>query len=67
MIEQIQYMIDVRRDALKQGKSVLQPLDAYGNSDYKREPLVFNTRTEAMAHKAANKNQLFSVYVGNNV
>jgi hypothetical protein len=67
MIEQIQYMIDVRRDALKQGKSVLQPLDAYGNSDYKREPLVFNTRTEALAHKAANKHQLFSVYVGNNV
>lgn len=67
MMEQIQYIIDVRRDALKQKKSVLQPLDAYGNSDYRKEPLVFNTRTEALAHKAANKNVLFSVYMGDNL
>jgi hypothetical protein len=64
MIEQIRYMIDIRRDALKQGKSVLQLLDKYGNSDYKKGPLVFNTRTEALAHQKANKNILFSVYFG---
>lgn len=67
MIEQIRYCIDVRRAALKQGRSLLQPLDAYGNSDYKKEPLVFNTRTEALAHKAANKNILFSLYLGDNL
>jgi hypothetical protein len=57
-------MIDIRRDALKQGKSILQPLDAYGNSDYKKEPLVFNSREDALAHQKANKNILFSVYFG---
>lgn len=67
MIEQIQYMIDVRRAALKQKKSVLQHLDAYGNSDYRKEPLVFNTRTEALAHKENNKHQLFSLYLGENI
>ena len=67
MIEQIQYCIDVRRAALKQGRSLLQPLDAYGNSDYKKEPLVFNTRTEALAHKENNKHQLFSVYLGDKI
>jgi hypothetical protein len=67
MIEQIRYMIDIRRDALEQKKTVLQPLDKYGNSDYKKEPLVFNTRTEAIAHQKANKNILFIAYFGDNL
>jgi hypothetical protein len=55
MIEQIRYMIDIRRAALAQGKSVLQPLDRRGNINHAAEPLLFNSREDALAHQKANR------------
>lgn len=65
MIEdQIRYTQDLRRAALKQGRSVLQPLDRHGNINHAAEPLIFNTREDALAHQRANRHTLYSLYVG---
>ena len=46
--DQIRYTQDIRRAALKQGKSVLQPLDKRGNINHAAEPLIFNSREDAL-------------------
>ena len=65
MIEdQIRYTQDIRRAALAQGKSVLQPLDKRGNINHAAEPLIFNSRDDALAHQKANRHTLYSLYAG---
>lgn len=62
--DQIRYTQDIRRAALKQCKSVLQPLDKRGNINHAAEPLIFNTREDALAHQRANRRTLYSLYAG---
>jgi hypothetical protein len=65
MIEdQIRYVSDLRRAALAQGKPVLQPLDKRGNINWSAEPLLFNSREDALAHQKANRHTLYSLYAG---
>jgi hypothetical protein len=62
--DQIRYTQDIRRAALKQGRSVLQPLDKRGNINHAAEPLIFNNRDDALAHQRANRHTLYSLYAG---
>ena len=65
MIEDaIRHTSTLRRDALNQGKSVLQPLDRRGNINVYAEPLIFNSREDALAHQKANRHTLYSLYAG---